>query len=203
MKKYVIKVLQKIPEDFSDIEKAEISAYRWGKDYTPRATAQLVMVKDLGFVLRMVCEESSPLSRFENYGDPVYKDSCLEFFACYDDLSDDYVNIEMNANGALLSAKGEGRHNRIPVKDICGEIFEISAKKRDREWETVAKIPFSMLEKLYGMDTQKFKSGYVFSGNFYKCGDETSTVHYGAWSEVGTENPDFHRPEFFGKLIIE
>ena len=109
----------------------------------------------------------------------------------------------MNANGALLSAKGDGRHGRIPTRDICGEIFEVCTQKRDNEWEAIAKIPFSMLKKLYGMDIQKFKSGYVFSGNFYKCGDETAIVHYGAWSEVETETPDFHRPEFFGKLIIE
>lgn len=203
MKEYTIKVLDTMPDDFSDIEKIEIDNYRWGKDYTPRATAQLVMVQNLGFVLKMVCEETNPLARFKNYYDPVYKDSCLEFFARWDNQSPDYVNIEMNANGALLSAKGAGRHGRSPIRDECGEIFEVVAAKSEDSWEATAKIPFSVIEKLYGTSREIFKSGYVFYGNFYKCGDETATVHYGTWNDIAVEKPDFHRPEFFGKLIIE
>ena len=91
MKEYTIKTLASIPENFSEIEAIEISNYRWGKDYTPRATAQLVVIRDFGFVLRMACEESEPLARFKNYYDPVYKDSCLEFFALWDNESSDYV----------------------------------------------------------------------------------------------------------------
>ncbi|NLC78654.1 MAG: hypothetical protein GX683_02870, partial [Ruminococcaceae bacterium] len=26
---------------------------------------------------------------------------------------------------------------------------------------------------------------------------------YGCWNAVETESPDFHRPEFFGELVIE
>ena len=109
----------------------------------------------------------------------------------------------MNANGALLSAKGAGRHGRRPIRDICGEIFEVCSAKNGNSWEVVAKIPFSIIEALYGIDRKKFTSGYVFYGNFYKCGDETDCVHYGAWNEVEVDSPDFHRPEFFGRLIIE
>ena len=40
-----------------------------------------------------------------------------------------------------------------------------------------------------------------FTGNFYKCGDETEFPHYGMWSEAVSDTPDFHRPECFGRLI--
>ena len=41
------------------------------------------------------------------------------------------------------------------------------------------------------------------NANFYKCGDETQKPHYLSWNPVKTSKPDFHRPEYFGKLIFE
>ena len=39
--------------------------------------------------------------------------------------------------------------------------------------------------------------------NFYKCGDKTAHPHYLSWSPIDTPKPDFHRPEFFGELILK
>jgi hypothetical protein len=36
--------------------------------------------------------------------------------------------------------------------------------------------------------------------NFFKCGDDLSQPHYLAWSNVTSEKPDFHLPEFFGRV---
>lgn len=38
--------------------------------------------------------------------------------------------------------------------------------------------------------------------NAYKCGDETKQPHFACWSNILTENPDFHCPEYFGELIF-
>lgn len=46
-------------------------------------------------------------------------------------------------------------------------------------------------------------SGLEAKANFYKCGDNTSKPHYLSWNPIGTESPDFHRPDFFGNLIFE
>ncbi|MDE6137165.1 MAG: hypothetical protein K2F97_06800, partial [Muribaculaceae bacterium] len=40
-------------------------------------------------------------------------------------------------------------------------------------------------------------------GNFYKCASATSQPHYLSWNPIDTPEPDFHRPEFFGKLILQ
>ena len=37
---------------------------------------------------------------------------------------------------------------------------------------------------------------------FYKCGDKTAHPHFLSWNPVGTPAPDFHRPDFFGELIL-
>ena len=39
--------------------------------------------------------------------------------------------------------------------------------------------------------------------NFYKCGDELQTPHFLSWNPIKIENPDFHRPDFFGTLEFE
>lgn len=192
--------------NWSTLPVARIDNYKWLDGYTPEAMAQLAYIEGDGFVLRMQCAEKSPLCRFRQYGDPVYTDSCLEFFADYTG-DGRYVNMEMNACGTLLSCVGAGRGNRTPIKELCDDqIFPVSSRIDNDTWTVTALIPLTMLADIYGIPTAEFAeklvSGYTFHGNFYKCGDETPIPHYGMWSPVGTENPDFHRPEFFGELVL-
>jgi hypothetical protein len=39
--------------------------------------------------------------------------------------------------------------------------------------------------------------------NFYKCADNTRIPHYVSWNPIEVASPDFHRPEFFGELLLE
>ncbi len=39
-------------------------------------------------------------------------------------------------------------------------------------------------------------------GNFYKCGDETKSEHYGMWNNIDSPKPNFHLPECFGDFIF-
>ena len=185
---------------------ARIDTYLWlDGGYTPEALAQLAYIEGECFVLRMNCKEKNPLCRYSEYNQPVYTDSCLEFFA--DWVGDGrYVNIEMNAAGTLLSCIGAGRGNRTPIKDVCGEIFPVTAHKTDDSWSVTAVIPLSMMATLYGVQqadlANRMVEGRVIRANFYKCGEDTHAPHYGMWNPVGTPNPDFHRPEYFGDLVL-
>ncbi len=185
---------------------APIDTYLCLTGYTPRAEAKLVYIEDEGFLLRMTCKEHDPRAVYENYNEPVYTDSCLEFFAIWDNASEDYVNMEMNARGTLLSCIGPDRHDRTPIMDVCGRIFDVSSEIGDGVWTVTAHIPLSMLAALYRTEvdtlTAKLAPGYTFRGNFYKCGDATTIPHYGMWNPVGTENPDFHAPAYFGALVL-
>ena len=49
----------------------------------------------------------------------------------------------------------------------------------------------------------EFKTGVSVKANVYKCGEETEFEHYGCWSMVDREKPDFHKPEFFGTMNIQ
>ncbi len=187
--------------DWNTVPVAEVCHFRWLTGFAPKTTAQMVFVERYGFILRMACAEASPKADYHAYMDPVYTDSCMEFFA---DWTGDgrYINMEMNANGALLSCIGADRHARIPIRDICGDIFPVAALIEGASWSVTARAPLSMLSAILGSPVE-VTHGFAFRANFYKCGDETAIPHYGMWSPVGTEKPDFHRPEYFGTLIVD
>ena len=188
--------------DWNAVPAASIDSFLWLEGHTPETAAKLVYVESFGFILRMTCAEEAPKAVYTKYNDPVYTDSCMEFFC--DWLGDGrYINMEMNANGTLLSCIGPDRHARTPIADLSGgEIFTVKGEILDGCWQVTAAIPSALLCKILGVETIPFGKGYTFRGNFYKCGDETPIPHYGMWSPVGTEKPDFHRPEYFGDFVV-
>ena len=189
--------------DWNAIPAASIDNFFWLEGHTPATTAKLAYIEGFGFALRMTCAEGKPKAVYTRYNDPVYTDSCMEFFC--DWLGDGrYINMEMNANGTLLSCIGPDRHARTPIADLSGgEIFPVEGEVCDGHWQVTAEIPTTLLCRILGVETIPFGHGYTFRGNFYKCGDETPIPHYGMWNPVGTEKPDFHRPEYFGTLVID
>jgi hypothetical protein len=60
-------------------------------------------------------------------------------------------------------------------------------------------IPFAVFTKFAGPLGEI--AGQMWRGNFYKCGNETSHPHWGAWSPVDELN--FHLPGCFGRIRFE
>ena len=46
------------------------------------------------------------------------------------------------------------------------------------------------------------RAGSEWRGDMYRCADGTSNPLYNCWSPIGTATPDYHRPEYFGRLIF-
>lgn len=191
---------------WSDVPKADIDTYKWVNSVEYEAYAQLVYVKDYGFLCRMTCMEEDPLAVYTQFGDPVYLDSCMEFFATWDNTS--YINIESNSLGTLCAQFGATQKNRKPITDYLSmdEIFEMNPVVEEDRWTLTMDIPIAKLQKFYrGISADTFVSGYTFTGNFYKIGSDavTGVRHYGMWNEVGGNTPNFHQPNYFGTFVIE
>ncbi len=136
----------------------------------------------------------------------VCEDSCVEFFVS---PADDgiYYNFEFNPIGTALMGSGHGRHDsaRTDAAVVDGirrlttmghEPFaEISG---DIHWSLTLAIPLTTFFH-HKVDSL---AGRSFRANFYKCGDKLSNPHFVTWNPVGTEKPDYHRPEYFGVLIF-
>ena len=73
--------------------------------------------------------------------------------------------------------------------------------KSETEWTVEAFFTLDFIGKTFGKT--EFSRGEVLKGNFYKCGDKTAIPHFGMWSPIDSEKPNFHQPQFFGEMVIE
>ena len=151
--------------------------------------------------LKYDVEEKEVLARYWHINDPVFKDSCVEFFIAFDDERD-YYNLEFNRLGTCLGSFGSERKNRtqlpLTILDKIKYDRTIVQKKSSSEfiinWTLTILIPVQVF-CYHKISSLKNKKGRV---NFYKCGDDLSEPHYLAWNNIISEAPDFHLPEFFG-----
>ena len=132
-----------------------------------------------------------------------WEDSCVEVFI-QDPEDGNYYNFEINALGKVLACTGPDRHNRTPrpveeMEDIL-RFSQVEGGPIEEEgihtWRVGVVIPFYLI----GIDPENLPGS--IRANFYKCGDKTAHPHFLSWSPVETPKPDFHRPEFFGELIL-
>ena len=148
----------------------------------------------------------------ENYQDPVYLDSCVEFFFTpSEDLNHGYFNFELNCGGTALFHHQLGRAMEDqPVSRADFEQVEIAHTlpkvvfpevEEALTWVVEYRLPLAILGAYAPIDNPE--PGVRWRANLYKCADGCSHPHWLTWSPVNTPSPDFHRPEFFGLLIFE
>lgn len=143
-------------------------------------------------------------ANYENDNSPTHEDSCVEFFV-KELASDTYFNFEFNCIGTCFASERVSRTNYAllnPRKlERIKRISSLGNRKfkpleGEYNWWVMVVIPFDLMN-LNGTNLPE----YVM-GNFYKCGDLTPRPHYLTWSPIDTPQPDYHRPEFFGKIVF-
>lgn len=177
-----------------------------GFSYRPEVKLRIAHSGD-HILLKFYVREKNIGAKASAINGDVYKDSCVEFFISPRD-DGNYYNFEFSCIGVPLVGYGNGRHNRqrLPVETIRNITIRSSLgtepfpeRHGDFSWELFVQIPVSCfihdhIEKLSGLSS---------SGNFYKCGDDLAEPHFVTWNPIKTEKPDYHRPEFFGKIQFE
>ena len=200
MKEYIAKKVNtemKIDDDrWSRVEKAALD-YVW-ENASPspyKTTAQMVH-SDVGITVRLETNEWPLTITTMELNGKICIDSCMEFFFIPNMDDAEYINLEMNPAAVSLTAKAPGRYER-PRLDIHGENVKIKSMiKAEEGWTVMAFISYDFLLKHYSHVDKTMRA------NFYKCGDKTPVLHYSTWNPVETEKPDYHRPEFFGKILL-
>ncbi len=144
--------------------------------------------------------ESEILARYTKHNDPVYTDSCVEFFISFEE-DENYYNFEFNCLGTCLSACGPNRDKResLPVSLIETIRTQTKLGRHGSEqfnWELSILIPKEAF--IYKNITKL--SGKKATANFYKCGDDLKQPHFISWSNIQAPHPNFHLPDFFGEL---
>ena len=200
MERYEIPTVER-GEELSRAPIARVDCFRWADNgYTPRTEARLVHVRRRGFLVRLTSWETARRAVCRVPDGEVYRDSCLELFINFaPEKGRDYLNLEVNPLGTLHAKFGPGRGGRRALPPEI-ERPRLRCRAEEESWSAEIFIPLRCVQALFGKD--RFERGDVLRGNFYKCGDDCARPHYGMWSPVVSERPDFHRPEQFGELVI-
>jgi hypothetical protein len=197
----ISKALDKLGEGYS------IDCLNW-RDYSYQPKVRFnIAYGQKEIYLKYYVHEQYVMAQKGKSNESVCEDSCVEFFVSPED-DGIYYNFEFNPIGTCLVGKGTGRADsrvidpayiaRIRRLGTMGTVpFE--EKTGDLSWELTIAIP---VEAFAGKDI-KTLSGKVFKANFYKCGDKLTRPHYLTWNPVGTPNPDYHQPKYFGTLEFE
>ncbi|MDO9633697.1 MAG: carbohydrate-binding family 9-like protein [Paludibacter sp.] len=183
-----------------------IDIVNWPTSFSLKPDCKFIIARSsTSIFIHYIVNEKQIKAVFTKDQDPVWQDSCVEFF-CQIPGNKTYFNFEFNCIGTCLATERVSRTEDVnplsPDKmsqikrfaSLGNEPFE--EKKGDFDWTLTVEIPFSVI----GVDADKLPE--LLKANFYKCGDETSAPHYVSWSPITIENPDFHRPEFFGELVM-
>ncbi|MDE6156797.1 MAG: hypothetical protein K2F78_01490 [Muribaculaceae bacterium] len=183
-----------------------ISCCNWMEQYPYRPLAGFVAAhsgKNLYIDFLVRCN----YLRAVNYADQsaVSEDSCVEVFL-QPKPDGEYWNFEFNCIGAINASHRLTRPE--PVR-LCST--ELASVKR---YPTCGTKPFCEVEGFFTWNLlvviplgligiENAAPGTMLRGNFYKCASAASQPHFLSWNPIETPTPDFHRPEFFGNIILE
>jgi len=185
-------------------EKHAIDILNWkGYEYKPEVSFAIGWGDREIFLKYYVTENYFKAEKTET-NQMVCEDSCVEFFVSPEN-DGIYYNLEFNGIGTVLLGTGTGRADskradaeiisRIRRKSSVGN-KPVAEKTGKFDWTITIAVPVDVFfhHKITNL------KGKTFRANFYKCGDMLSVPHYVTWSPVGTENPDYHQPKYFGEL---
>lgn len=188
-------------------EKFAVNQYMWNSKQEPKTYGWIGYVEGEGLFAKMVCEESNPRREYKNHREMVCNDSAMEIFFAFTEeaeaLTNDsmYINFEINANGAMYAKYGKGRKNREFITEEQYEMTGCKAEIENDRWSVEVLIPESFLNQI--CDFNQVKAGKTFYCNFYKIAECKEIEHYGSYSPIDSETPNFHLPVFFAEAVIE
>lgn len=198
MKEYVILKTSGIP-DWNAVPSLSVDTVLWEPDCGIRMTQQLCY-DETALYVRQQARESAVRAEYSAPFSPVHEDSCMEFFFALG-ADERYFNFEINPNGCIELGFGPNRKNRVRLCHKAEqETFRPCCVCTADGWTAEYCLPLDFLRLFY--PDFRLVPGVRFRGNCYKCGDRTEHLHFLAWNPINTHSPDFHRPEFFGKLIL-
>lgn len=183
-----------------------VEKVNWPKRFPYKPLTEFnILRSDTSLFIRFYVRGNLLKASYSDDQSPVHEDSCVEFF-CQVPGNEYYTNFEFNCIGTCSASRRKGRKDDVQLLSNA----EMQTIKRlpsigrrafnemqgNFEWELTVEIPFALM----GIDSTNLPDKIY--ANFYKCADDTDSPHFVSWNAITTEQPDFHRPEFFGELVF-
>lgn len=196
--------LDELSEAMDDLVRYKIETLNWKEfDYRPEVFFSVAYSNHEIFIKYYVKEKYFKAEKTES-NQMVCEDSCVEFFVspANDGL---YYNLEFNGIGTCLLGYGTGREDlKRADPGIISKIRRTGTQGnkplKEKEGEISWSITIAIPVDVFFIHKIKELQGKTFRANFYKCGDMLKVPHYVTWNPVGTKNPDYHQPEYFGEV---
>ena len=200
--------------DWRGVRQADVARFHpRSSDHRPRTVVKMLHSTE-GLHVHFRVSDRYVRVAHVGFQERVHKDSCVECFVRPGGTGG-YLNFEMNAGGSLLvsfiedwtrTPKGFRRCHNLDVRwDERIQRFHTLPARIDPEmagpvdWSVQYTIPWSLFLEVTGLGRPG--PGDDWTGNFYKCADETSHPHWASWSPIG-DALNFHAPERFGRLVF-
>lgn len=199
--------LSNLSDQLDSLESHWLKTAPWTK-FAYRPEVQFAIAHTTDFIyLKFYVQEQSVRAQMTHPNEPVYNDSCVEFFVAPANDSI-YYNFEFNCIGTCLAQMGPSRENRQFLDKQIIEMIQTQASLgkspiEERQWEENWTLTVALPKHCFVQHSENVWSSKIMRANFYKCGDGLSTPHYLTWKPIQTNSPDFHRPEFFGELHFD
>ena len=201
MKSYTVKKTADINEAVLE----EVNVFPWDYDYRPKTCFRVCHTDD-ELIVSLRSYEKDPVAKVTKTHGSVCNDSCLEFFfSPSEDNSLGYFNFEVNANPTYLFEYRvrEGADFRNIEWDERDYRLTSTFGEENGEsfWQVDFRLPYAMIKKY--APSADLSSGSAIRCNVYKCGCTDQPHHFFCWNRVETPGPNFHKPDFFGRFILE
>jgi len=190
--------------DEAKVQYQAVAEVNWDAyPYKPTVQVRLAYTAD-AFLIHFKVDEKEIRAVAAADNGRVYEDACVEFFVQpFADQS--YYNFEFSCIGKLLLQGGAKGDRKMAPPEILKSIKRWSSlgdqpfdtKAGNHSWELTAVIPYSAFFRHPQTAIQE-----EIKANFYKCGDKLPTPHFVSWNKILTEKPNFHAPEFFGRIKL-
>jgi hypothetical protein len=185
------------------LESHAIQKMPWSEfSYKPQVAFSIAYTEDC-ILLKYFVKEKAIRIQYHTDNSPVHEDSCVEFFIAFGN-DEEYYNLEFNCGGTCMLGFGKNISQRKLIeKEVIRKIRRqsviqslVDGENNTVNWELTLVIP---LEIFVHHQVNHLKDQHC-TANFYKCGDKLPEPHFLAWNNIKAASPNFHLPEFFGRM---
>ena len=194
-------------EDWKAAQSVGDFVFPWYKEGKKEQTDARMLWDDEFLYVLFKCEDEHISAHYFERNSAPYKDDCVEVFISPNSKNPIwYVNNEFNCLGTWLIGfhKGDIRGENYVERDkiLIGRSHKGTINKEndiDEYWILEIGIPFESLRDYEGQLPPR--PGDSWGLDLNRCGGDVNP-QYSQWSPSKTEQPDFHRPQDFGKIIF-
>ncbi|WP_454801201.1 carbohydrate-binding family 9-like protein [Mucilaginibacter phyllosphaerae] len=152
--------------------------------------------------LKYYVAEHTLKAEYSKFNDPVFEDSCVEFFVAFDDDAS-YYNLEFNCMGTCRAQYGQHKTGRtfLPVsllKTIKHQTLIKNNTVGNIQWELTLCIP----KKIFKYHPRLSFADSRAKVNLFKCGDGLPEPHFLCWNRIEAQKPEFHLSRFFKEITF-